>query len=489
MEDNDQEALEVTVKHVNCIVDFSFEMDRPGVYVARGRNGAGKSTLIACVTAIGEQDRGGLAVREGAEKGLIRGMGQLLEFGKRTKKEGLKSVDFIGSASIAKFVDPGLKEPEKINAARVKELVRLRGAEISEAEFKAHLAKQGIIDPAITIAAAGITDPLAAVTAIKKALETKARLYESDADELQGALRVLTDQCESVGPELDVNETKEALQAAIREKDALERKAVEAAESAEKIEEAKRQLVCVMAESEEDKNLDDEFVRAEKQVTFYANQLAHFQSLLENEEARVSLLRGNITIRNRNRERSAELQKVIEATAIKAPTTAELNDAANKVTLASRKNAEAENQEVIKAKIEEIDVKTAKLATTKERSNKYREAAQSIQSILSTKIGSTRFSLVDGVLVWNGDDRRKPEPYDRLSDGFKWRVAFEEIADINSDSKAIITIEQPAWEGLDLRNRCLVAEMAHDSGVYLVTGAHDEGDLRVEYFDWKAQAV
>jgi len=70
-----------------------------------------------------------------------------------------------------------------------------------------------------------------------------------------------------------------------------------------------------------------------------------------------------------------------------------------------------------------------------------------------------------------------------LSDGERWKTAFEVVAQYvhrDSDRIAVITIPQVGWESLDPSNQKYVAELALRYKMNVITAEAIDGELTVE---------
>lgn len=98
---------------------------QPGINRLTGCNGAGKSEAIQA-TAVALGGDGKVEHRDGAEKGTVTSGGAvLLRVGARQSKSGRPDVELADAGGLHQIVDPGIKDPEKADAARVKAILSL----------------------------------------------------------------------------------------------------------------------------------------------------------------------------------------------------------------------------------------------------------------------------------------------------------------------------------------------------------------------------
>ncbi len=98
---------------------------RPGVSILKGRNGIGKSTAIAATAAAMGGD-GSVSVLDGKLKGTVSVDGVLvLQIGKTVNRKGQPSVEIGSFSAISDMIDPGVQDPVKADARRVKAILSM----------------------------------------------------------------------------------------------------------------------------------------------------------------------------------------------------------------------------------------------------------------------------------------------------------------------------------------------------------------------------
>jgi hypothetical protein len=73
--------------------------------------------------------------------------------------------------------------------------------------------------------------------------------------------------------------------------------------------------------------------------------------------------------------------------------------------------------------------------------------------------------------------------YSDLSDGERWKAAFEVVAQHvhrDPDKISVITIPQVGWESLDPTNKKFVAELSKRHKINVITAEATDGELTVE---------
>ena len=114
----------ITLKNIGPIENVTIPVPAEGgVVVLRGRNGSGKSTALDAIqTAI--TGKGKPPLRDKAAKGEIHAGGVSLTVAKSIRRSGELVVTSLDSRlSVADLVDPGIVDPLRADASRIKALV------------------------------------------------------------------------------------------------------------------------------------------------------------------------------------------------------------------------------------------------------------------------------------------------------------------------------------------------------------------------------
>ncbi len=182
----------VVVENVGPVKSFAFEIPADGgVVILRGRNGAGKSHVLDAVQSLVSGD-GSVPLRDGQAKGKVEGLGATIKLAKRTIRSGALEVESLtGDVDPATLVDPGIADPERADAARIKALLTLAGVQATPADFVHNQTK--ILLPE------GETDPV-------KLAGLAAREYQRLAREQESVVAGLERQLAALGTvEVDYN--------------------------------------------------------------------------------------------------------------------------------------------------------------------------------------------------------------------------------------------------------------------------------------------
>ena len=124
--------MKIELENIGKHKSFSFDLE-PGVTILKGPNGAGKTTVLNATAAA----LGGVAKverRDGGPPGIVKVDGGVtIKIGARLSHDGEPSVQLGGFAEIEDIVDPGVKDPVKADAARIKAILSMANIPVDEA--------------------------------------------------------------------------------------------------------------------------------------------------------------------------------------------------------------------------------------------------------------------------------------------------------------------------------------------------------------------
>ena len=517
-------ANSVTITDVGAIQALTIDVpDDGGVVVLRGRNGSGKSTAIEAIEGT-LRGRAALSPRDHMPRGVVDAFGATLKVAKRVTSSGQLEVDVLDSeASPATLVDPGIKDPEKADAARIRALLQLLQIEPDTQPFRDAFGDgmdfDAIVD-AEDVEDVGDVVQLAAV--IKRACQKKAREAETQADisggkaagvgELDADLLAAA-AAVGIAPDKPLP-SAESLQGAVNAavlfqgkldnqkvlSDRVQQSADEARAALVKLQ-AGEDLEAYRAEAVEAVNaLDmvakslDDCLASIKDIETRLPLLKMQQQALESEKAslqkRADKAANELTAaegREANREDTmATLQAQIDRAAQQpAPTDADVEEAALAVALTAKaleiRNRLASHQERA-AKAAEHNAAAIEAARKAKRLRTLADATDSILSGLVAKAGAPVKVLAGRLYV---DTKRGETPLAELSHGERWALAMDIVLQSvpDGDGLLVLTMPQEAWEGLDHGNQRAVAEAAAARRVVIFTGeCSDDPTVRAETY-------
>lgn len=224
---------EITIENIGPIERLTINVpEEGGLCVLRARNGRGKSkALDAIENALG--GTGKLEVRDGEAKGSVDAFGVTLTVGRSTRRKGELEVERLsGKYNIEMLVDPGIKNPEAADAARIKALIQIAGIEPDPSRFYALVGGQKQFEAVVGPAALASGDPVTMAEKIKRDLEQAARKQEEQAVHNEGRSLGYKKSAEGIdiNAPSDALELQEALETAIRRQSELQATARAASE-------------------------------------------------------------------------------------------------------------------------------------------------------------------------------------------------------------------------------------------------------------------
>lgn len=492
----------LTVKNIGPIHEqlVVIPEDRPGgVILFRGENGSGKSTLISAARAIlGGQVR--LYPREiQVEDGIAHAKGEvklggrtLTVDGRQTKKGELdESIGTIeGRFDLFDLIAPAYDEQETRDAARVKALLDITGAKGDVTLFHDLVGSKEAMDALLTVKEQGTSDLVALAKKVKGALERKARDAETVAD--TAATNANTAKAAADG--VDITKPDDA--------DALTTALTEATTNATKLKQQRNTYIAAKAQAEQARGKLAEYEKTAVSVTEIECRLAEASATAKEAVNLVGELRRKL----------ADAEMAYEKAAARVTSLTQTMDAAQSAERAvegwRKQIAEFENlphpddativlaetrcQEArealedgcvirrAKEKLKESEAHAAKAEAAKKEAAKYRELAAAVFMVLSKQIPEGPLYFDDGQLVIDTDDR-KAEPFDRLSDGERGKIAAQYAIDAVGEG-GFVCLPQACWDGLSPAGKKWLAEYSESHEVWTFTGEAASGPLRAEPF-------
>ena len=475
----------VEIENVGPIERLTVPLPPAGVVVLHGRNGSGKSHALSAVDSL-VSGRGRLPCRDGARSGMVEGVGARLSIGRSTRRTGEAEVSTLeGRFDISQLVDPGLKDAEAADKARIKALIQLSGAKADAAEFAA-LLPEGVSLGSLVDTDQQSADPVTLAAQIKRALESQARGQEKIAAEKRQeatAIRQNAGGVDDAGP--SIQETEAAIQEALLAEQAVKQRAASVAEQITAAENARAALAELQAgEAADQAAIESESAEAYRTLeTIRVERDALMQERMEIDrrihetEQRVkaqSAIAAKLQEQleaAKNRARRTQVLKNVIAAAPEPVPQSEIDAASDRLAEAKGRYGlavQADNARNALAKANTI-LEAATAATR--RAEQLRNAGKALDDVLSSMVGRVTDALkvAGGQLVVAATG----EPFERLSHGEGWRIALEIAANMVGTG-GIVVVPQEAWEGQDPINRAEIAEIARAVGILIVTAECSE---------------
>ena len=451
-----------------------------GVVVLTGRNGSGKSTALDAIQSA-MTGNGKPPVTDMAKSGSVRVAGVKMTVARSVRRQGELQVETLeGRLSIADLVDPGFTDPERADARRIKALVGLSKADISEGDlhgFPANLTKDLSLD-----------DPVAAIAELRKRLNIGAIEYEKlSAKDESAAAAILESLAGDLDTPIDPTAAQERVTAALRAMDALQKQA-ELAESAKVRVAAARGRLAELPAVDLDKALQEaarlEVETAQKKARAlqlkaeYEEALAQYKQSAED----LRIAGAHYDSKSEQAKLREELERQIQESHVEPPSADALSDAASELEAAKASQAKAAQYQVMAQQRDRADALILTAHEYAEEALSLREKAKQTDEVLSEIVGeipSCPLRVIDGRLVT--DTKRGATFYSDLSAGERWRIALD-IAIQAVGTGGLLVIPQEAWEGLDPANRAAIDAQAKESKVVVLTAecSADDGIVAVK---------
>lgn len=499
-------ATDIAIKNVGPIQELTIPVpEGGGVVVVTGPNGRGKTKAIESVTALATGKGPRLEPRDGTKGGEVSGFGCKILVGHSNRRTGdSKFVSLGQKLDVAKLVDPGMASPEANDARRIKALVGLIGAATDPTMFHELVGSQESFDKIVQPDSIVIDDPVESARLVKRDIEAAARNWKSQADTAEGHAKGKEEAADATAaPEITVSDEQAQadLTAAIRAEAALLERASQAEVDAKKRSRAVADLQCakasydgpsvVEASTAHDtalvqwKEANVAWQEAEAAATAAGRKAENLRLLLQAAEQKMQAAKQHAAT-------IAGWEKSLEVPPVAMPSADELAQAKQQAEQARHvveNLAVARKAGRLREEAQEARDKATQLKT---RAGNLREAARSVDGVLSRLIEGSRACLrVIGTdkgprLVTDTD--RGETLFAELSDGERVRIALEiaieTLERLAEEEKVggvpLLPLPQAFWEGLDPEHRAEVAEIAKRNGVVIITAECSDGPLRVE---------
>lgn len=469
-----------------------------GVVVLRGGNGSGKSTAIDAVNALTREGRVApkARVREGQLAGAVEGLGRRIKIGlQRNSVLGELEVDAISdNVDVARLVDPGLKDPEAADRARVRAALLLARIGVDVRPFAELLGSEDALRQFCRSESLAATDPVEMAQRIRADLHAAALAREKEAAQRETQSATIRETIDGdVISETDGEAVRAEQHEAIMARTQLTMRAEQAKEAARQRAAAERAIAeCkegisvtdaeegVRAAKANASLLDGEVARAREFLAAAQQQLAVAR---EQEKACEAQLAASRQLAETIRRAKAALAEIRD---VQAPTSDEFAAADKRVIESAAALAAAIHAEAARTKLAEADRYAEEAAQHRVDAEALRQAARGTDGVLAemlAKVAPAGLTISDARLVLTLPDGTR-KFYADLSDGERWKIALDLAIDALGDAR-VLAISQLAWEGLDIDARRAIDEHARQRQTVIVTAEADHDvvrELRAETF-------
>lgn len=483
----------ITIRDVGPIEALTIPLPEiGGLVVLRGGQGVGKTTALKAISkSLGAGKVKGLESRDGARRGVLE-LGDVkltVTKSRSTRKGELEVAELESRADLSVLVDPGIDDPERADAARIKSLVSLCGVKADPSPYWQLLGGRSGFDQL------GVntetSDPVDLAGRVKRALEAVARQREMAAESESGHAKACAEQIAGLDLHSESDESVLAGRydlAKSRHTKLLEQQRL-AREDQQRREKAKQKLA-------EAKSLhagpDLAQASASRQdAEGLVQEISQKVSDLEKQliDARVELdKRNRELLHSREIEQAASdharamegWQAAIEASPLVIPSDTLIQRAQTELEAAKlgmSMGVRVRDGLVAKERQQQHEAECRKLRAQAER---LRDAAKSVDDILSQTVQSGLLRIYGGRLV-TATDRSESELFADLSRGEQWKLAIDIACEQLAES-GLLCIPQEAFEGLQPANRQVIHEHAVSRGVVILTAQATDGGLSASIY-------
>lgn len=478
-------STKVEISHIGAIEHLGFELpEGGGVLVARGTHGSGKSTLVKAVGARLGGDTSGLEPSDGRKKGelSIDHNGSIAKLTVRPSSKrstgSLEVASIEGRFDLSMLIDPGYKDLEANELARLKALIGLMG--------NVKVGLRELLDAANVPDTEGIPDdvgpePLDMVAKLKRFCEARARSAENDVRSKESSLKTLGEQLDKYDELPDEPATPDELAKMLADSYEQQRQQSVSYElwkkQAESVANARRQI--------EELSIEDDAYELQEQLSATSTHCDRLQLEIDDLSARLQKLKVE------REHLSTRLYKVKEAETRRAtisglikPLEDEPPQIPTSVFLDQRGDIQRRHNVAIAYRqrnelLENLEAAKSALKLLIKRSEAWRQSAKSLWPFLFGKIdGVEHLAVFDDELV-TATDRSDREPLRELSAGERALIAID-VAVNATEPPALLTIRQEIWDGLNSPSRSAIASRCKERGCWILTAAIDDGPLTVE---------
>lgn len=466
--------VEVDIKNVGPIESLTIPCPKDGgLVVLKGRNGAGKSTALRAISKVLGATQKGLSARDGQRRGTVTiGDCNLSITRARSTKKGEFECDSIeGRFDISKLVDPQIADEEKADAARIKALVNLSGVAASVEPYR--IAIDGFDDLGVEH---DTSDPVALAGRVKRKIEAEARKQETIAANKLGESKSLSpshdinldDECDEEKLLFACNDARDNLSRIDQQIQNAERNALAKNKAKEEFERIRDDTIDLDRATAQKSDAEKTFREAEE-------SLKRAKQIFEDAKNHLEIETSRFETAVSHKANVEKLRLIIDSDAVDSPTKEQLFEA--EARLKEAMDALQRGALIRKAKDDAIKsrVEREKAKKAKDRAETLRQYAKSVDDILSSQLPDGVLRIDDGRIVTK-TDRSDSELYSELSDGERYKIAIDLVAD-QIEEGGLIVIPQHAFEGLTESTRNQIQEHLKMRKVVAVTASANDCEL------------
>jgi hypothetical protein len=504
---------DITITNLGRIVQLVANLPPDGgIGVFRGKQGCGKSTALAAVDALttgtkltnlsGQDYRPrdgineGTVVAHGLADGEVR-----VTLRKSTTRSGALEVATLESKvnAIADAIDPHVKNELSADARRFKALVGIAGKDADLSVYYDLVGGRERLEQIICQQTLDTTCPVQQSARIKRDLERAAGHEERQAATLKGQATLCRQQADVP---TDVETDAEKLQAAhaltVSDLNRVQDRIQQYTEAARKADLAGK----VLLEAElayEGPTVPEAIItegiwrtqteEADEKITQLRTQLAEAEAAKADYAHRWSQAKHFVKAAEHHERLIATNRATINSLAdVENPSPEDLQQAKDRVddALAAIRAGDAARQ--AKKFLAEASEHSDNADAHSRFAVRYREAAKEADNILAKFLPAGPLRAEAGRVVLK-TDRGPSTNFAELSEGERTKLVVEHYVVPVIGEGGLFTLSQEGWQGLQPKNRDLLARLCVHYRVNMLTAEVDDGELRYEIYDVKSWPV
>lgn len=452
-----------------------------GVVELTGEQGCGKSTAVRAINAtLGGKSR--VPLRDGAKRGSVTIGTATLKVTPRTNKaDGELVVSEVESDfDLSALIDPGITDPERADAARIKELVKLSGV---DADPSLYYGLLGIEDDGQweELDIEPTDDPLLLGTRIKRHLGKVAKDAEGDAERLStkaSTLRETVDQDVPLdGPTKE--ETRKAYDNARRTYELTQEQRRLGLENQQRTQEATEKIATLreqLVDPEKIQKDHDDLVLAQKadhdKLRHLEREIATLESVIDTRDTTIGQLEQKLADQTRLTQQVNELEAVLGADQKEPPTVDEIREAKEAMDAAHAAMMARENAERHAATLQEVETLMTEVNSRLANADQTRKAIDNVDALLTSQVDLDDLVRIEHGRLVVSTDRSANEPFAELSHGERTKLAIQmaahAFAKLDPDQQGMLTIPQEAYDALQPKNKDLLDREAKRVGLVII---------------------
>lgn len=466
--------------------------DKPGgVVLLKGDQGTGKTQAINAIRAVLGKKMRLIPNEKAVDKGKIKLGDRTVTVGGTTTRKGDLEVGTIEERfDINDLIYPAYDDADVRNSHRIKALIDVAGVKPDIAIFYDVVGGKAGMDALLAPKDQETPDLVDLCAKLKRAIEKKAGVEETLVESAESNARA----AEGAAAGIDTSKPDEAealtnaLTTATTHAATLKQQRTTYSDAKTQAEQARAQL------AEHEKSAVDvtkaNLVHHDVLAAFKkaSEKVVELRAALKDAEAACDTKGAEVRSAKQVLDAAEQAEKAVkgwrdqiaEFEKLPQPNDADIVAADTACSLAREAVDDGAEVRMAKSKLADAERYRKDAAAHAKEAKRLREQAASVYGVLTKQIPKGPLYVAAGQLVVDTDDREK-EPYDRLSDGERWKLAIPYAVNAVGDG-GFLCCPQDAWQHLSPTSQSWVAQFCHDNGVWLITGTVANGPLRSEVF-------